>query len=115
MWTFTPLYSFQGGNDGYSPEARIIVGPDGALYGTTLRGGSGCYTLGCGTVYQLRPPTTLCKSFLCSWTETVLHRFGDVGSGDGVGPVGDLAFDGAGNLYGATAGGGSIGEGAVLR
>jgi uncharacterized repeat protein (TIGR03803 family) len=35
------LHSFKGGNDGASPEARLIV-RDGTLYGTTvLRGGKG--------------------------------------------------------------------------
>jgi hypothetical protein len=52
---------------------------------------------------------------LCSWSETVLYRFGDIGSGDGVFPIGDIAFDSAGNLYGVTGGGGSLGEGAVFE
>jgi uncharacterized repeat protein (TIGR03803 family) len=44
-WTFTPLYSFQGGNDGVEPLARVIVGPNGSLYGTTNRGGGDTATL----------------------------------------------------------------------
>ena len=56
-WTLTPLYSFAGDNDGASPGARVIIGPDGALYGTTSYGGSsGCGGNGCGTVFQLKPP-----------------------------------------------------------
>src|SRR5271165_4733315 len=38
-WTFNPLYSFAGGNDGESPLSRVTFGPDGSLYGTTGAGG----------------------------------------------------------------------------
>ncbi len=115
-WTFSPLYSFKGGDDGVSPGGRVVIGPNGTLYGTTAQGGgTGCYGMGCGTVFNLRPPAQSCKTAICPWTETVLHRFGDVGSGDGIGPVGDLVFDQAGNLYGATAAGGSDSNGAIYE
>ncbi len=106
-WVLTPLYSFQGGSDGANPEARVIVGPDGALYGTTISGGgAGCGPQGgCGTVFSLRPSLSACKTALCPWTETVLHRF--TRESDGAYPYeGDLTFDQAGNLYGAASGGG---------
>ncbi len=107
-WIFTPLYSFRGGTDGAFPGGRVVIGPDGTLYGTTEQGGSsGCYNSGCGTVYNLRPPASACKTALCPWTETVLYRFPDFNGGDGADPVGELTFDQAGNLYGATAAGGS--------
>src|SRR5664280_2414234 len=35
-WSFTPLYSFTGGSDGDSPQAGVLIGSDGSLYGTTL-------------------------------------------------------------------------------
>ena len=59
-WIEKPLYSFNGGNngarDGGYPSARVIFGPDGSLYGTTIGGGnSGCNY--CGTVFKLKPPT----------------------------------------------------------
>ena len=38
-WQFTTLYSFQSGSDGDAPTARVVFGPGGALYGTTLGGG----------------------------------------------------------------------------
>src|SRR5580700_2199351 len=38
-WLLTPLYTFQGGNDGAAPNAEVIFGPDGDLYGTTIFGG----------------------------------------------------------------------------
>jgi hypothetical protein len=34
-WTETVLYSFTG-SDGASPNAGVVIGKDGALYGTTL-------------------------------------------------------------------------------
>ena len=110
-WIFSSLYSFQGGDDGAHPQGRVAIGPNGTLYGTTLQGGGrGCYTLGCGTVFNLRLPPAVCKSVQCPWKETILHRFADFGMGDGDDPIGDLTFDSAGNFYGATAAGGS-GEG----
>ena len=39
-WVFGRLYSLQGETDGAFPYARVIFGPDGNLYGTTLYGGS---------------------------------------------------------------------------
>jgi uncharacterized repeat protein (TIGR03803 family) len=49
---FTVLHSFTGNNnDGSSPNAALMQGKDGALYGTTLTGG----TNGSGTVFRLTP------------------------------------------------------------
>jgi uncharacterized repeat protein (TIGR03803 family) len=97
-WLFAPLYSFTGStlDDGAFPSAPVIVGPDGALYGTTSSGGNGH-----GTVFRLTPPASLCKGFSCPWTETVLYRF--LGGNDGAYPgYGPLVFDQAGNIYGTT-------------
>jgi uncharacterized repeat protein (TIGR03803 family) len=114
-WVFTPLYSFQGGNDGANPRARVIIGPDGTLYGTTTAGGgSGCnQNLGCGTVFNLKPPPTACKTALCPWTETVLYRF--TGGNDGATPEAEVVFDHAGNLYGTTYAGGQNKDGTVFE
>jgi uncharacterized repeat protein (TIGR03803 family) len=104
-FVFNPLYSFAGGSDGANPEARVIFGSDGALYGTT-RGG---YPNGLGTVFKLRPSPSACKSALCSWTETVLYSF--KGGTDGAYPgFGELIFDRAGNIYGTTLSGGNNGS-----
>jgi uncharacterized repeat protein (TIGR03803 family) len=43
------LYSFTGGSDGALPEGDLVQGSDGALYGTTRRGGA----LGQGVVFRL--------------------------------------------------------------
>ncbi len=98
-WTFNPLYNFEGGIDGAGTYSRVVFGPDGSLYGVTF-GTDG----GNGTVFKLQPPVTACKSVLCPWKETVLYRF--TGGSDGANPEGDLTFDQAGNIYGATQGGG---------
>ena len=98
-WIFTPLYIFQGGSDGADPLGRVIIGPDGSLYGTTSGGGYGC-----GTAFQLRPPTQVPPNVTGGWTETILYRF--TGNDDGCWPSGDLIFDQAGNIYGTTIQGG---------
>jgi uncharacterized repeat protein (TIGR03803 family) len=112
-WVLTPIYTFLShvSGDGQAPEARVVFGPDGALYGTTPGGGtSNLCVAGCGTVFRLTPQATACKSALCPWTETILHSF--LGSPDGAFPLyGEVVFDAAGNLYGTTgAGGGGICE-----
>jgi uncharacterized repeat protein (TIGR03803 family) len=115
-WVLSPLYGFRGGIDGATPSARVIFGPDGSLYGTTTNGGnSGCqpYGLGCGTVFNLKPPVTACKTALCPWTETVLYRF--TGGSDGALPQnGDLLIDQSGIIYGTTLKGGSDNLGVIF-
>ncbi len=112
-WIATGLYDFQGGADGGNPVANVTFGPDGTLYGTTSVGGNGF-----GTVFNLRPPASVCKSALCPWTETVLYSFS--GGSDG-GFAGDpsfadaLVFDQAGNLYGTTPDGGAHKLGVVFK
>jgi uncharacterized repeat protein (TIGR03803 family) len=117
-WIVSSLYEFTGGNDGAHPEARVIVGPDGNLYGTTVAGGSnnncGGEYPGCGTVFELSPPATICKSIQCPWNETVLYRFPGGPSG-GVPGAGDLVFDSQGNIYGTTEYGGGNDTGTVYE
>jgi hypothetical protein len=109
-WTETVLYVFKGRtyNDGATPEGGLITDAAGNLYGTTAYDGTGSCKLlgsivGCGTVYELSPPAQPGGA----WTETVLYSF--QGGDDGYAPLGDLVFDGAGNLYGATKFGGGKG------
>ena len=99
-WTFNPIYRFKGGSDGSYPYARVVLGPDGTLYGTTGGGGSGY-----GTVYNLRPKPTACMSALCPWSETVLYKFLG-GPVDGAFPTDEVVFDREGDLYGTTNRGG---------
>lgn len=101
-WTFEPLYKFAGGQDGDVPTGGVAIGPNGALYGTTYLGGSANN----GTVFELQPPATACKTAICYWNETVLHSFAGPPQ-DGSHPYfGNVIFDHAGNMYGTAFEGG---------
>jgi uncharacterized repeat protein (TIGR03803 family) len=116
-WIFTPLYAFQGGADGARP-GPVVFGPDGALYGTTLGGGS-CqeYQYGCGTIFKLTPPPAVCKTALCPWVKTTLYAFagGNDGWNYGWDAIGPLTFGPDGSMYGATWYGGSHSQGVVYK
>lgn len=119
-WVLNPLHEFTGApNDGASPTSTLVPGPDGALYGTTLAGGSGPCSgefswPGCGTVFKISPPARTCESTICPWDVTVLHSF--TGADDGEYPgYGALVVDNAGNLYGTTSAGGTFGQGTVYE
>jgi uncharacterized repeat protein (TIGR03803 family) len=103
-WLFNPLYIFDW-SDGASPYARVVFGPDGSLYGTTAYGGhrvDDCHFRGCGVVFKLQPPATVCKAVLCPWMETVLFVFRyDLGTG-GNPYYGDLVFNDSGDTFGTT-------------
>jgi len=116
-WVLNPIYSFQGGDDGAGPAGALVVGPDGALYGTTSAGGGGpCQDengyRGCGTVYSLRPPGTAPRTVIYSWQSTSLYRFSQT---DGAYPQGPLAFDSSGNVYGTAMDGGNADWGLIYQ
>jgi hypothetical protein len=109
-WTETLIYQFQGegSRDSSAPNGGLIMDAAGNLYGVTAYGGAGdCLLLGakvgCGTVYEISPPSEKGGA----WTETILYSFQT--AKQGYVPWGDLVFDGAGNLYGATYFGGGKG------
>jgi uncharacterized repeat protein (TIGR03803 family) len=110
LWTHTRLYGFTGGDDGNSPYAGVVQGADGALYGTTLYGGSGpCpggggAPPGCGVVFRL-------AKHGATWTQSVIHNF--TGGSDGAIAAGQLAVGAGGVLYGTTIYGGLNGQGTV--
>jgi hypothetical protein len=85
------------------PESSLIADSPGNLYGTTEIGGTGCsssngyYSTGCGTVFQLVPPSVAGGA----WKQNILYKFGN-SSSDGAFPAAKLIFDAAGNLYGTT-------------
>jgi uncharacterized repeat protein (TIGR03803 family) len=108
-WTETVLYNFCSiahCRDGAGPYASLVLGQSGSLYGTTLDGGSP--RCGCGVVFQLAPKPD------GTWAQTVLHHF-SIGGIDGNYPLAGLIFDTAGNLYGATNGGGVNQRGTVFE
>ncbi len=113
------IYSFTGINgDGEFPAASVVIGKNGALYGTTEFGGSATSPCpapsfyvpgGCGTVFKLTPPSAPGGA----WTETVLHDFTDA-NGDGANPVAPLVLSSNGVFYGTTSAGGTAGKGTIF-
>ena len=109
QWTLNPLYQFNN-LDGATPLAGV-TDVNGVLYGTTFKGGSA----GDGTVYELRPTPTACKTVICYWNETVLHSFSGRPD-DGANPTyGNVTLDHAGNIYGTTQIGGPVDCGTVWK
>ncbi len=105
-WTEEVLFRFQGGSDGANPISGLVFDHAGNLYGTTEAGGGSACSIGCGTVFELKPSTE-------GWTETVLHAF--AGGTDGETPEGRLVLDKGGNFYGATNVGGAYGFGTIFK
>jgi hypothetical protein len=107
-WTYTVLYSFRGGKDGYLPTGNLVFDAKGNLYGATYYGGGygtcdkGIYPY-CGTVFELTPP----KAKGGKWTEKVLYSFKS--GTDGADPNGNLVFDKKGAIFGTTFFGGNQG------
>lgn len=110
-WIYTDLYDFTGGSDGAQPNGFVIFDAAGNLYGTATTGaitGGACGSNGCGTVFELTPNSN------GSWSERTLYAFQGLPN-DGQNPNGGVTFDAAGNLYGATANGGSSGAGTLFK
>ena len=108
-WVLTPLLAFPGSTTGTYPQAPVVFGPGGLLYGSTINGGNlvegSCFFRGCGVVFTLHPPAGSCQSVLCNWIGNPIYQFASLT--DGLQPTGNLAFDRAGNVYGTTALGGT--------
>jgi uncharacterized repeat protein (TIGR03803 family) len=101
------IYNFMGGNDGIGSN-DLISDRAGNLYGTTFNGGG---SAGAGTVYKLSPPAQQGGA----WTETILYSFSYTALDSGIGPLGRLVMDSAGNLYGTTWLGGPQGAGVAFE
>ena len=107
----TYLYQFSGGDDGDGPLGGLYRDPSGALYGTTVSGGTAnqhrCNDNNngaCGVVFKFNGALT------------TLHVFngGQYGDGDGFQPYWGAIADRRGNVYGTTDSGGSGQGGATL-
>lgn len=92
----TTVHNFDG-TDGSYPQAGVIQGTDGNLYGATEEGGTStaCGRFGCGTVFEITGGTML----------TTLHIF--EGPPDGSFPVATLLQSTNGNFYGTSDWGGT--------
>ena len=104
-WQKINLFEFNasgsGASGGYGLNG-VILGSDGNFYGTTDSGGNGH-----GVVFELSPTSGGARQ------ETVLYSFLDGGPDEfGANP---LLVESAGNLYGATYGGGPGGYGTVFQ
>jgi uncharacterized repeat protein (TIGR03803 family) len=97
--TYSTVFNFTKDSQGpYQPYTGLVQGPDGALYGTTLRGGPA----NLGTVYRLTLDGTV----------TTLVSF--TGS-NGSNPEGRLIVGPDGALYGTTLTGGANDRGTVYK
>jgi len=96
---FTNVYSFTGGFDGANPQAALVQGTNGGLYGTTYKGGSN----NSGTVFKIKADGTF----------TNLYSF--TGGFDGANPQAALVHGMNGGFYGTTAYGGTNGYGNVFK
>jgi uncharacterized repeat protein (TIGR03803 family) len=105
-WRETILHSFNSSTtDGNSPTGGLVFDVSGNLYGTTNGGGAD----NTGTVFALSPAGG------GTWTETILHSFGNNSTPDGQQPyLVQLVIDAAGNLYGTTEYGGAYKNGTVM-
>lgn len=90
--TFSVLHNFDRA-DGAVPEARLMQGPDGYLYGTTYGGG-----FDFGTVFKITLAGTL---------TTVYGFCTELDCADGTNPRAGLILATDGNLYGTTSTGGT--------
>jgi hypothetical protein len=88
------LHAFEGGADGEFPFASVTGDASGAIYGTTIGGGTGG-----GIVFKLTPSGS-------GYDETIIHDF-QGGTTDGFYPETDVVLDGTGAVYGTTKLGGS--------
>ena len=94
-------------SEGMDPDAPLVQGINGNLYGTTAAGGSSTrcrldgLPYGCGTLFEITPAGTL----------TTVHRF-DNADGD---TPGGLVQSANGGFYGTTFYGGANGDGTVFN
>jgi uncharacterized repeat protein (TIGR03803 family) len=97
--SLTTLYSFNdNGGGGFFPEAALVQGADGDLYGTTETDGGN----GWGTIFK----TTT------NGNVSTVYTFDD---GDGAFPFEPMILGVDGNFYGTTSSGGATGNGEIFR
>ncbi len=94
-WAYNVTHSFAAtSTDGQFPQGGLVMDAAGNFYGTTELGGAYSH----GTVFKLSFYPSLGE-----WVEAILYDFPNCVTG--CFPVGTMAIDKAGNLYGTTIGG----------
>ena len=89
-------------NKGAGPQGRLVMGNDGAYYGTTQQGGANEF----GTIFKVT---------LGGQLTTLVEFTGDTGSFKGARPRAGLTIGSDGAFYGTTGEGGAHGHGTVFR
>ncbi len=97
------LHNFTAGSDGFGPGGGVVFDPSGNIYGMTPDGGAHSE----GTIYEAWRAGR-------QWHEKIIHAFTG-GTDGGVGSLGLLLRDTAGNLYGVAEIGGAHGAGTVIK
>jgi uncharacterized repeat protein (TIGR03803 family) len=107
-WTQSVLYTFAGSpKDGAHPMENLALGNSGGIFGTAFTGGSTlnlCFPasyVGCGMVFQLKPPSTPGDP----WIKQNLAIF----NGNNGGGPNNVVLSPAGSLFGTTYVGGLAG------
>jgi uncharacterized repeat protein (TIGR03803 family) len=99
-WTESVLHAFDG-IDGFVPSGGIVADAAGNLYGSTQFGGGPSRT-GYGEIFELAHRAR------GLWSFSVIHKFTGSAASAGSVPLGTMAFDAAGNLYGTAYNGGNL-------
>jgi len=102
--SYSDVHDFGNGQDGAYPLSNLVADSKGALYGTTVAGGTG----GQGTVFKFVPSGS-------AGSETVIWNFQSGGKVDGNSPNGGVALDANGNVYGTTSAGGTDNDGILFE
>ncbi len=99
QWTKAILHSFTNAEDGSYPQSPFIVARNGALIGATSNMGTNA--AGLGVVFALMPPAAGAHN----WGYKVVFDFNSFLSSVAH-PIGSLAMDHAGAIYGTSVAGG---------
>ncbi len=98
-WTIGAIHDFgTTPGDGLEPGKDIIF-RNGAIYGTTLNGGSASCEYGCGTIYEFVVSNN-------QFTEQILYSIEPADNAWAA--FGGVVFDPKGNMYGTTRQGGNL-------
>ena len=102
VWHAGVIHTFLGSADGSEPLSGLTFQYP-RLYGTTQTGGS----IGNGTAFVLVPRSG------GAWTKHVLHNFGAFA--DGLYPSNPVTLNAAGDVFGVTGSGGTLGNGMAFE